>query len=377
MALSTAQQFKNLIEKSKNILLVLPQNPNGDAICSAWSLYFLLKKRNISSSILLRDEFKESEKFSFLPKPENIVSSASGSRDFVLSFNTRFNKIINVKQEFLNDELRVYITPEKGSIDPRDFSFIPAKFKFDLLIVFGSPDKESLGKIYEENPDIFYEVPLINVDNNPNNENFGQVNLVNITASSVSEAVFRVLEESSFSSEITEETANCLLSGIISATDSFQKINTSPKTLEIAAKLMIAGADQQTIIRWLYKTQSFNILRLWGRVMARLNWDENLKFAWSLVTLEDFVQSRSKPEDIPAVLEKIKENYSAGETFAVLFNEKEDIVSGIAKLSSESDIKKIADALKGEIRKDLIFFKFPGKNILEAEKEMLEKIKSL
>ena len=43
------------------------------------------------------------------------------------------------------------------------------------------------------------------------------------------------------------------------------------------------------------KTQSFSFMKLWGRVMARLNWDENLKLAWSLVSIEDFVQSRSKP----------------------------------------------------------------------------------
>ncbi len=73
----------------------------------------------------------------------------------MLAFNTKFNKITNVKTERVEDELRIFITPEKGSIDPRDFSFIPAKFKYDLVISVGCADKESIGKVYEENPDIF------------------------------------------------------------------------------------------------------------------------------------------------------------------------------------------------------------------------------
>ena len=376
MALEPIEQFNSLIEKSKNVLLILPQSPSGDAIGSGWALYFFLEKRGVEAKLVFSDELREAERFNFLSHPKNISESISEAKEFILVFNTKYNKISNVKPEFGEEELKIFITPEKGSIDPRDFSFIPAKSKYDLVVVLDSPDKESLGKVFEENPDIFYEVPVINIDHHSNNENFGQINLVDLTASSTAEIVADIVEKND-QELLDENIANCLLAGIISNTESFQRKNTTPKSLQVAARLMDKGAKQQEIVRWLYKTQPFNMLKLWGRVMARLNWDEEMKLAWSLVTIEDFVQSRSNPKDIPFILEKIRDNYSAGDIFMVLYNEKVDMATGMIKCVKEELAKKIAHIFKGELKRDVVIFKFQGNNILEAEKEALEKLKTI
>jgi len=376
MALEPIQQLEKLLEGSKNILIILPQNPTGDAIGSGWAFYYFLEKKGIVPTLAFVDGFNELERFKFLPKPENISSSIAEAKEFILVFNTKYNKISNVKPEFFDDELRISITPEKGSIDPRDFSFIPAKSKYDAIVVLDSPDKETLGKIFEENPDIFYEVPLVNIDHHSNNENFGQINIVSITSSSTAEVLFDIMEKMGV--EIMDEKiSNCLLTGIISGTESFQRKNTTPKSLQVAAKLMDNGAKQQEIIRWLYKTQPFNTLKLWGRVMARLNLDEELKLVWSLMSIEDFVQSRSNPQDIPFILEKIKDNYSASNIFMVLYNEKTDIVNGMIKCGDPEMVKKIVGIFNGNAKQDIVNFKLEGKNILEAEKEALEKMKKL
>jgi hypothetical protein len=144
----------------------------------------------------------------------------------------------------------------------------------------------------------------------------------------------------------------------------------------VAAKLMDNGAKQQEIIRWLFKTQPFNTLKLWGRVMARLNLDEELKLVWSLMTIEDFVQSRSNPQDIPFILEKIKDNYSASNIFMVLYNEKADTVKGMLKCGDPEMVKKLAGLFGGSAKQDIVSFKLEGKNILEAEKEALNKLKN-
>lgn len=376
MALEPIQQLEKLIGEAKNVLIILPENPSGDAIGSGWAFYFFLEKMGKIPTLVFADEFREAERFNFLSRPKNISESINDAKQFILLFNTKYNKISNVKPEFSEEELKIFITPEKGSIDPRDFCFVPAKSKYDLVISLDSPDKESLGKIFEENPDIFFEVPVVNIDHNSNNENFGQINLVNITASSTAEVVYDIFKK--FDEKLIDENiANCLLAAIISDTESFQRKNTTPKSLQAAAELMDKGAKQQEIVRWLYKTQPFNTLKLWGRVMARLNWDENLKLAWSLVTIEDFVQSRSKPQDIPFILEKIKDNYSAGETFLVLYSEKTNSTVGMVKCSNSELAKKIANIFQGQIKQDIVIFKMEGKNILESEKETLEKIQTL
>lgn len=374
MALEPIQQLENLLLNAKNVLIFLPQNPDGDAICAGRAFYFYLKKKGVEGLLAFTDEFGNEKKFNFLPRPENVTGKITGARDFVLAFNTRYNKIINVKTEKEEEELRIYITPDHGAIDPRDFSFIPAKYKFDLVVVLGSPDKESLGKLYEENPDIFYEVPVVNIDNHSTNDNFGQINILGLNASSVSEILSEILEKlNTFS--IEGEISECLLTGIMSATESFQNKKTTPKALEIASRLMGKGANQQKIVRYLYKTQPFHLLKLWGRVMSRLKWDEELKLVWAPVELSDFVQSRSNPGELPWILEKIKDNYSEGEIFLVFYHESEKAIAGVVKCDNLQKLNKIAELFKGETKQNIATFKLLDKNIEEGEKEILNKIK--
>jgi nanoRNase/pAp phosphatase (c-di-AMP/oligoRNAs hydrolase) len=315
------------------------------------------------------------ERFSFLTKPEDVINSLAGARDFVLAFNTKYNKITNVRTERVEDELRIFITPEKGSIDPRDFSFIPAKFKYDLVIVLGSPDKESLGKVYEENPDIFYEVPVVNIDHHGENDNFGQINLVDITASSTCEVVADLMQKID-EKKIDENMAESLLTGIIDATNSFQNKNTTPKSLHIGSTLMLKGADQQKIIRYLYKTQPLHLLKLWGRVMARLYWEDDIALAWAPVFLEDFVQSRSKPTDVPFILDRVKENYSAGKIFMVLYNETAGEVKGVIKCISADQTKKVAEILGAKVVGEVCEFSEQFDDTTQAGKNIVEKLRA-
>jgi len=373
MILDPSQQFKNVINNAKNVLIFTPQNAGGDALGAAWTVYFFLKKKNIQATVVVGASNPYLQRFSFLSKPEHIIESLAGARDFVLAFNTKHNKITNVKTEQEEEELRIFITPEKGSIDPRDFSFIPAKFKYDLVIAVGCADKETIGKIYEENPDIFYEVPVVNIDHHTENDQFGQINVVDIRASStceiLAETLLRIDEKN-----VDENIAQCLLAGLIDETNSFQNKNTTPRSLQISAALMTKGAKQQEIIRFLYKTQPLHLLKLWGRVMARLQWESDLELVWAPVFLEDFVQSRSNPNDVPFILDKIKENYSAGKIFMVLYSEIAGQVHGVIKGSNEQ-MKRITQLLEGKYFGDTCEFLLSSEDTNQAGNLVVEKIR--
>ena len=373
MSLDLPQQLDNVLKNAARALVFMAPGDGGDAIGAAWAMQAFLKKRGIETTVVVSESEKALERFSFLTKPDDIIETLAGARDFVLAFNTKFNKITNVRTERVEEELRIFITPEKGSIDPRDFSFIPAKFKYDLVMVLGCPDKESLGKVYEENPDIFYEVPVINIDHHSDNDNFGQLNIVDITASSTSELVADLMGRID-AKNIDESMAESLLTGIIDATNSFQKKNTTPKSLRIASELMSKGADQQKIIRYLYKTQPLHMLKLWGRVMARLFWEDNIGLSWAPVYLEDFVQSRSNPSDIPFILDKIRENYSAGKMFMVLYNETAGQVRGVIKCANSDQLKKMADIVGATCVGDTCQFSEEASDTSDAGKRMVEKL---
>lgn len=375
MSLAPQEQFKNFLEKSKEVLILIPENPSGDAVGSAWALYFFLEKKGLFPAIAFSNNL--SAKYSFLPKPERIFTEISGARDFVLSFDTARNKINGIRTEEKDGRFNVYLTPEKGSVDPRDFSFILAKFRYDLIIVLDCSDLTRLGKIYEQNTDLFFEVPVVNIDHKSDNENFGQINLTDVTASSCSEILSNVLESSDYG-VIDKTIADCLLTGIITATDSFQKKNTTPKALLTAATLMDKGADQQEIIRWLYKTQPLHILKLWGRAMAKLKWDEKTQLVWTELSVEDFVQSRASLNDVVQILEKLQENYSEGKLFMLLYNDTPASTVVKIKTADPEALEKIQKHLDGATSvRNILELKLPENNLPIVGETLSKRIKEM
>jgi nanoRNase/pAp phosphatase (c-di-AMP/oligoRNAs hydrolase) len=372
--LSIQDQIKNQVESAESVLILTKNKPSGDAMATSWGLFHLLK--GLGKNPTLLECNSQTDKIKFLPQPDKIEREIKGARDFVLSFSTTHNKIIDFRTENKIDTFDIYITPEKETIDPRDFSFIPAKFKYDLVIILGCQNLDGLGEIREKNSDLFFEVPIISIDNSNANENFAQINLVDMTASSIAEVLIN-LAKSKWEKQVTSEIAQCFLTGIISATSNFQNKKTTPQTFLSASWLIEKGANQQEIIRSLFKTQSFSFLKLWGRVMARLNWDERLGLAWSMISIEDFVQSRTKPAELPLILEKIKDNFSAGRFFVILYSETLDRSIAILKIAESESIKHIQEKCGGETANGHLKIVFEGKNILEAEKELLSKLNSL
>ncbi len=374
MSLSPQEQLQNFLEKSQEVLILIPKNPSADAIGSAWGIYWFLKKQNTSATVAFSHPLPT--KFNFLPQPKEQLNKISGARDFILSFDTTRNKIIQVRQEEKENRFNILVTPEKGAIDPQDFSFVLAKFKYDLLIVIDSPDLENLGSLYTQNTDLFFEVPIVNIDSHSNNDNFGQINLVDVTASSSAEIITHFLENSA-PKQIDQKIATCLLTGLIGATDSFQKKNTTPKALATSAILMDYQANQQEIIRWLYKTQPLHILKLWGRAMAKINWDFSSRLVWSSLSVEDFVQSRAKNSDLPLILEKLAENYSDGRIFVLLYNETPKTITALIKTTTLEERNKINSQLESRMQQELIEVKLNQSDLTEAGKILAQKLKTV
>lgn len=343
MSLSKSSQFLELAKTRKQPLILMPPSPSRDALATGIALAHYFTGIGSTPTLAAVGVEKKLSELAFLPCPSGVVESLSGSRDFVLSFNTVHNPILDVRTERLENELRIHLTPEHGTIDPRDFSFILAQYKFDLVITLAAPDKESLGALYEAHPDIFYEVPIVNIDYHGSNEQYGQINLLEVTASSVAEIVTVLLRE--IGEEFIEDAvAEALLAGLITATDSFQRKTTTPRALELASYLMSRGADQQKIIKHLYKTQPLHLLKLWGRIMSNIRSDESLGLVTATVTVEDLVQARSSVADLPTVLEKIRGNYAGAATFALFYVESQASTQVFIKSNLEGLLEKLTPA---------------------------------
>lgn len=379
--LSKDEQLIQLLKNHKSKLLLTKNEINGDLFGSLLAWGFFLGNPSTSQKInndggfptLFLPRYKELRKiYSFLPEYEHVINDISGVRDFILSFNVKENDIKHVHWEKENGHLNIIITPEKGSIDPRDFSFLPAKFNFDLLFVLGTTDFSELGETYEKNSDLFFELPIVNVDTSTGNENFGQLNIINPVASCLAEQSFdlmmKVNEEG-----IKDEVAQCLLTALVEATDNLKGPKVTPHTFDVASFLMERGGNHQQILSALYDTETLESLKLWGKLLERLNEKDNI--IWSYISREELGSHELPDIMLRRFFVRLKNFIDlSNKKLVILWQEDERKTQAfVFKIDRENEKdQKILAELEGELfNNEILHVFFPEKNI-ESALEILE-----
>ena len=126
----------------------------------------------------------------------------------------------------------------------------------------------------------------ISVDHHHDNSRFGDVNLVDASASSTGEVLRDVFRE--LRVELTPELAEPLYVALVTDTGRFQYTNTTPKALRLAAELVEAGADVHKVFQDVYETVQFAKLKLLARALERAQVYEGGRLVVSYLLREDF-----------------------------------------------------------------------------------------
>jgi bifunctional oligoribonuclease and PAP phosphatase NrnA len=136
-------------------------------------------------------------------------------------------------------------------------------------------------------PDILGRVPLsLDIDHHHDNTRFGDINLVEATASSTGEVLRNVLRE--LGVELTPSIAEPLYIALVTDTGRFQYTNTTPKALRLAAELVEAGADVHRVFQGVYESVQFAKLKLLARALERAQVYEGGRIVISYLLRTDF-----------------------------------------------------------------------------------------
>ena len=375
MELTPKQQVIDLIKNSKKVLLLTHKNPDGDALGSILGLLMTLRKLGKEALAVCNDVSPAT--FNFLPEINSLAQNFAGSRDFVISLNISSVKADKVMYRINDDHLDIIITPQNGQFNEKMISYKSGGFNFDLMIILDCTDLERLGSPYEKNPEIFFETPVVNIDHHPGNDHFGKVNLVDITATSTSEILVSLIEALTGDPKfIDEKIATALLTGIITDTGSFQNTNTTPKALTIAAQLVALGAEQQEIIRNVYKTKPLSTLRLWGKALSNLHDEREYKFVWSQLKKKDFLEVGAAPDESGGVIDELLKTAS-GVDFALLLTEKNGDVHGSLRSTKRvKDVAEIANLFGGGGHSMAAAFQMEGTSLEQSLDHIINKIRS-
>jgi nanoRNase/pAp phosphatase (c-di-AMP/oligoRNAs hydrolase) len=222
----------------------------------------------------------------------------------VIDISTKQTQVSELSYKKEGDKLSVYLKPKSGQFKPEDVTFRTSKYPHDMVVTIGVDKLESLGKFYETHAELFFETPVLNVDFRGANENFGQFNLVDLSASSNSEIIFDLISQME-KDLVDGGTATALLAGIIAETNSFQHARTTPQSFVKASKLVGLGADQQDIVARLFKNKTMGFLKLWGRVLARLKHEPEHVLASSSLPKSEVDSAGATEEDVSAVLKEM------------------------------------------------------------------------
>lgn len=228
-----------LLNASQSILIVLPTKVDLDKIAASLGFYLALKKNNKKAAVVCSQSM--TVQFSQLVGVDKITNKL-GQRDLVVSFDYRKDSIEKVSYNIEDDKFHLVIQPKAGfpAPDQKTVTYSSSGTDADLILVVGSQELEDLGEVYQQNKSFYQSAPVVNIDRQADNRQFGKVNLVFPQAASYSELAALILRKLRL--EIDEDIATNLYSGLQAATSNFQDNKVTADTFEAAAWCLRHGA---------------------------------------------------------------------------------------------------------------------------------------
>ncbi len=263
---------------AKRVMLTCHENPDADALGSALAIGLALESLGARTNFVCADPVPEM--YDFMPQVE------------------RFR------------------TAPEPDLDP------------DLIVVCDCGDLARVGAVATQDAGLFARVPIVNIDHHVSNPGFGTTDWVDAEAAATCEQVSLLMPHLGLGYDAAGgDIAQDLTAGLVFDTANFAHSNTTPRTLRVASELVAAGADLPMIARRIYRTKPNAQLRLFGRVLARLETSADGRLTWSVASEDDYQVTGATQEMSEGLIDLLAQSATAEVT--ILFKD----VAGSVRLS--------------------------------------------
>ena len=262
------------------VSIVTHKNPDGDALGSSLGLYRLIKNMNINVSVICPNDFPaflswmdNSSEIIIFEKNTELAKEVIGTSDllFCLDFNA-LNRI---------DKLAEHVKSARA---------------FKILI-----------------------------DHHPDPEDFCDISISQISASSTAELVYLYIRNTSLKKYLDRNIAESIFTGVMTDTGCFSFNSSNPDTFRVVAELLELGIHKDSIYSNVYDNYSENRMRLLGHSIANnMKVFYEYKTAYIIITKEEIEKYKFEIGDSEGFV-----NYPfsiKGIIFTALFTEKKDFV---------------------------------------------------
>ena len=274
--MSTLDEVLKEINKAKSIVLLVHENPDGDAIGSALAMNEALI--NLGKDVdLIIPKFPKT--FMRLPGIDKIKSEGKEEKyDLAISLDCATIQLLNGWSNYFEDAKKRIV-----------------------------------------------------IDHHSSNAMYGDINFVEAASPACVQTLYGIFKY--FEWEITADMSMCLMCGLITDTGGFQFSNVSKETLIIASELMELGANISKIYKQVLTTRTKPNYELRKIALDRMEFLEGGKIAFTYITQKDIKKFKAEQGDTEGIVDEGRQ--IEGIEVSIFIHEKEDKKYKVSLRSNE------------------------------------------
>ncbi len=191
---------------------------------------------------------------------------------------------------------------------------------YDLLVVSDCATLDRIGAIRDRHRDLFDRLPRVVIDHHASNDATAEADWIDPAAAATCEMVTLLAARLDVALDADDGAiATALMAGIVMDTATFAHPNSTPRTLAASAALVDAGAPLSEISRRLYRSKPPEQLRLFGRVLERLQTFDEGRVVASTLLDADLTATGTRPPHSEGIIDLLAQADDA--EVAILFKE--------------------------------------------------------
>ncbi len=191
---------------------------------------------------------------------------------------------------------------------------------YDLLVVSDCGSLERVGPVLGRNRALFESLPRVIVDHHVSNGSDGAADWIDPRSAATCEMTALLATRMGVPLDAADGAlAAALMAGIVMDTATFAHPNATPRTLIVSAALVDAGAPLSEISRRIYRTKPTAQLRLFGRILGRLEESSHGRVVWTTLLEADLEHTGAEQAHSEGLIDLLSQSETA--EVAIVFKE--------------------------------------------------------
>lgn len=301
------KQIHTEVQNARRVVIVMHENPDGDALGSAGAFWEYVN--NMGKPVSIYNISPINQRLSFLPQASVVTND---------------QKIFAIPETLV-------VVLDCGDLKRAGIHAIPGNWKQNI----------------------------INIDHHNRNSMFGRINFVKTESAATSLLIYHLFKINSV--KINNNISTALFTGIYEDTGGFTNSATSAEAMAAAGDLLRLGANWKIITQVELKNKTVGALRLWGKALERLTRHEATTITYTYILQADLIESEADDSETEGIANFLNNLENSG--VALMLKETEDgrIKGSFRTTHDHIDVSEMARKLGGGGHKKAAGFMFEGK----------------